>query len=895
MSCCFELQIEQLADEVKDALSATAMKFAVRFYAVHKPVRFQDPLHKSLSHSEKLINKDSDDHRPPEKKAFNVDYTTRLGAFEVQVAIKTRKDFICHLLFSKLFRGVWPKVSSLQKLLERLLSEARFNRLDSDGPSENSSPKSRKFGMRRQSTKVTLLPKTAMEEDEVSELHAEFDLRDKEPPQLEQPPFTLQVSFMEQSPWSDTGREGNNSTSVCEDGIAADTDAPTGFSSTTPAISSGPDAAIAAATELSAAPASDSARLDAGADAVSEDEVEAAYQRYQELLRVAQLQRGEASSSSAAQESPSGKDRILTRVGSAKAAIRALGYASVGLQLIRSKTQSAKDPVHAGLISPERAMEIANETHSNRVPGASEADDDPNAHFTKKGSSIGVLSRQNAGGGKGRFLHVDDEDAAAEEAAFGPPGQMLPASPPPGAMLTRGSSMASGAPSNSSFGRSNSTVSISAVSSAKAPYNRGSSTVSVTPFSDTSSKLQKLNLAVDDVGEDEDQIGFSPTNSSKSSVPTTAAALTTKGSSLVRHRSASISALAVAPTEIAKMKMSRNKAQSEKSLGGVRQGSPKNGQHRPHPSLEMRKKLDIGMLSRQTAAKGGKLVVPDDDSDGDGDGAGSDLSDSAPPTPLKKFTNAMKEAVDAVNAATEVSNDQKATLTAEDTKVAHTTAANHPPHVTVAAIPPYAAHRAVVHPEEATETVAPDATSRNNPRTSEGTTHTAHASANNTDQVQVKEAVLPHSALPSLVASEEVHHHQHQHQQPEIPVPNLEVSATSPAESDTAAPAAAPVVAEATQVSPPSDVPVAPKLSAAEILQTRRHMTEQLLSDVSKDILKRANSSQEDGGYGDDFEDLEDSLSPTRGGNNNNNGFEDLFDAAEFQLSQISEGTQERG
>lgn len=831
----------QLADEVKEALSATAMKFAVRFYAVHKPVHFQDPLHKSLSQSEKLINKD-EGHRP-EIKAFNVDYSTRLGAFEVQVAIKTRNNFVCHLLFSKLFRGVWPKVSSLQKLLERLLSEARFKRMESEAPEEeNVGTKSPKSGTRRQSTKVVLITKKPVEED-VSEMQAEFDLRETVAPKQES-----------QVPFSAT--ESSSSLAI-DTGVDTVTSAGEGSDSGKRSKANTAEAAPAAPPSL--------------------DEVEAAYQRYQELHRAAQAQRWEVASSADDDSQPR---PALTRVGSAKATIKVIGAATAGLQMVRGKSKSAREAEHTGLISPERALEIAN-THSERA-----SMDASHPNFSKKGSSIGVLSRQNAGGGRGRYLHIEDEEAEPDSEQGDAPGQLIPVSPP-AALLTRASSVASGAltsggsSSKSPYARSNSTMS---GSSGKAPFNRGSSTVSVTPFTHQSSTLQHYE---EGGYEDDEQVGFSPGNSSKSIAPVaTAVSLTTAGLALVRHRAASISALASAPSVIEKMRMATHKAQSEKALGGAKKTSPKNGQHRPHPSMEMRKKLDIGLLSRQSAAKGGKLVIPDDDSD---DGAGSDLSDSPPPMPIKRITDAMKDAVNAVNVATEASEKRVALSAAGGAPPAPATtpaptpaATTHAPAMVIAPIPaftPAAAHpKVTAEAASAAPTLAPAQTEVPAPVQRESPA-IAHKTAAHPAAPENKSSTVhpPASAAPVTAPAEG-----------KEPAPQA-----SDAAATTASQSAAPQV-ETTAAEAGAEAALAgPKPSAAELLLQRRLMTEQLLSDVSKDIFQRADSQGPAalGEYGDDFEDF-DNFSPTK--SNNATGFEDLFDTAEFQLSQVSEGTQER-
>lgn len=857
------------------------MKFAVRFYAVHKPVQFQDPLHRSLSQSEKLINKESDGQRP-EIKAFNVDYTTRLGAFEVQVAIKTRQEFICHLLFSKLFRGVWPKVGSLQKLLERLLTEARFKRLDSDEPEENLSPKSRKLGMRRESAKVVLVPKKA-DEDVVSELMAEFDLREKATVQLEAaPPAGSKVPFEAQKSirW-DAATDSKNSAKV-QSGAEVDT------KNASTMNGGGAGAAPAGGPEPTAASPGDGTMS-------LEEELQEAYLRYQVLQRAAQLQRGQGQP---AEPSPPGSfgfedSPAPSRAGSVKASVKALGHAAAGLHLVRKKSQSERPAVHDSLISAEQAMEIAN-THSHSERRKSDGDQ-PQAHFTKKLSSIGVLSRQNAGGGQGRYLHIEDEDSSTTGLHIDTNRSESVSSP---AMLTRASSVAShtGSSSKSPFARSNTSVS---PSSAKGPLNRGSSTVSVTPFTRASSTMHHVE---ENEYEDSEQVGFSPGNSSKSITPVaTAVALTTTGLALVRHRAASISAISTGTTVAEKLKGMGHKAKSERMSGtaGRNSTSPKGGQHRPHPSLEMRKKLDIGMLSRQEAAKGGKLVIPDDDSD---DGAGSDLSDDPPPRPLKKITDAMKDAVTAVNVATEAS-EKRVTAAAAGHKPSPSVA--HPAGVVIAEIPPFVP--AATHGKSTLESL-PSAPAEeldvHVPQATAGAAGERSAASASPAPVEAQPAVRN---SPSVAQQEKVVPPTEPTAAPAVTVAPAVVLVPTPppvADSTESAITDPPVVADGPPAEAPSapvhvepETPAGPKMSATEMLQNRRRMTEQLLSDVSKDILRTAGikdkenntSSTGFGEYGDDFEDEFDNFSPSAR-NNNGGGFEDLFETSEFQLSQTSEG-----
>jgi len=64
------------------------------------------------------------------KKVFEIDYSKRCGALEVQVAFKTPADnrLISHILFSKIFHGCWPVMKEIQALFEYLLDSYHFQR-----------------------------------------------------------------------------------------------------------------------------------------------------------------------------------------------------------------------------------------------------------------------------------------------------------------------------------------------------------------------------------------------------------------------------------------------------------------------------------------------------------------------------------------------------------------------------------------------------------------------------------------------------------------------------------------------------------------------------------------------------------------------------------------------
>lgn len=59
-----------------------------------------------------------------------LDTSNRIGALEVQVAVKYQGAFTCHVLHSKLFRGSWPRMQVIAVLCGRLLDDIGFMRVD---------------------------------------------------------------------------------------------------------------------------------------------------------------------------------------------------------------------------------------------------------------------------------------------------------------------------------------------------------------------------------------------------------------------------------------------------------------------------------------------------------------------------------------------------------------------------------------------------------------------------------------------------------------------------------------------------------------------------------------------------------------------------------------------
>jgi len=125
------------------------------------------------------------------KKVFEIDYSKRCGALEVQVAFKTPADnnsnrpLISHILFSKIFHGCWPVLKELQALFEFLLDSYRFQRIDDSEPpildlNVIDVLKSKKKKKMKQGTKKMFLTnrKSATAAvNNMQSLEAEFDFR----------------------------------------------------------------------------------------------------------------------------------------------------------------------------------------------------------------------------------------------------------------------------------------------------------------------------------------------------------------------------------------------------------------------------------------------------------------------------------------------------------------------------------------------------------------------------------------------------------------------------------------------------------------------------------------------------------------------------------------------
>jgi hypothetical protein len=727
---------------VRDALSATAVKFAVRFYSVLKPIEHEDPLAKSLSLSERASSAKllATGRTPPpsqhqcsthkhlhDTSAFSIDYSKRMGAFEVQVAIKTRKDLICHLLFSKLFRGVWPSIPALQHLLERLLTEAKFTRLAPEEDHVHRSPKSKRNGSPGKKTRR----RSEESEPEIPELHAAFDQR--EPPQTDSEPMSAARSRAISS------EEAAGTVTVL--------------------------ASVPTVT-MSAEPASETATGDS----------EATLQR-----RPVQRPASSSFSSEGEPETLGFSPVNSLKFGSTKATMLALGAATNGLNMMRAaRQQESSAPTK---ISLEQAAQIAAQSivkgFGAHKAESADGDQAPPGHadLTKKGSAIGVLSRQNAGGGRGsKFLHIDEEANQELE-----PEEHVQTHHPE--------------------------LTIQTSTSARSPSVRSA------PFTP---KLPPVKMSDNEENDEEPPPPFdtsSPSSSSSKSIApvATVVQLTTTGLNIVRQRAASISDVPAAASVIEKLHTLALKGkvtQSEKIQSKV--PAPKLQPRSAHPSMEMRSRLDIGQLSRQNAGK--VLVVPGDDSDEDA--AADAEADSAP---VGMFANAMSAAVKAVNLAMEAS--AKRTLTAEDTNMASsqatpTSAASHSPGPA----------QQSANDSRASQAATPARISASNsPATTPaaGTPSAPAASASVPVPAPIRipspaPAPVPPAAVPSQANT-------------------VAAGATSPA-----VPEPAPAHAPAASPSPPpltgaasSDSAAAPaKMTTAEVLQHKRLLADKLLLDM---------------------------------------------------------------
>jgi hypothetical protein len=774
-----------LAEQVREALSTTAMQFAVRYYSVLKPVEHEDPLTCSLSRSQKLSHGSTQQGHGQhgEARAFHVDYSKRLGAFEVQVAVKARQGMVCHLLHSKLFKGVWPSLPALQHLLERLLAEARFTRLsggdqdhDQDEDPPESPLRSRRAGKGRKGGRAGSAQgggrrrNAEQDREEPPEMHAEFDQREPAPPEPEVAPEAA-------TPWLGDPVSGREARSLS----AANSMRGQSMSESSEKV---PPGAVGQGGEA------------AGED----DEADAAFLQYQMRQdgheRRGPVQRPPPSSfgSSDGECDTIGFSAKSSRKGVTKAVIAAVGAATNGLNALRN---ARPVEAHATKISLEEAAQIAaglsgssslrtsgSNTPSNTHPPKShdEAHEEAVAHpdLHKKYSAIGVLNRQNAGAGaNGRYLHIPDEESSVESSAQPTPQHQQ--------QQQQHSPL-----------RLHPSLSPTEKDRPAPPISRSASRLSQ-QFKPT---LAALVMSENEDRDDEQPSGpgaaSSPTVSNKSLTPVaTVVQLTTTGLQHVRQRAASVSTAAEKMAALART--GRGVTQSEKIQSKVPVPQPT---RTAHPSLEMRKKLEIGTLSRQNA---GKVLVVPGDSSSDEDEAGRDDVAAAPNSAILA---AMSAAVHAVDLATAAEQEQA------------------PAEVggrEGGAVP--------THQKRGTD--GPPSVSRDSAET-----HQAGA-----------------AAAPLVSA----------------PGPLPTVAADS---APTVAPSTSTADLAYTLMSTLAETPS--KLTAAEILQSRRKTVDKLLLEVSHDILDRKGSALAE--YGEDFEDF----SPS--GKQAADGYEDLFEGSDFKL-----------
>ena len=164
---------------MRSALVETARQFEIRFYAVLKPITDAESTGNATMQSNS-------------KKVFEIDYSKRCGALEVQVAFKTPSSssdsrLVNHILFSKIFHGCWPVLKEVQALFEYLLDHHRFNRVDDDEPTSGINMLKLRKRKDTSKTKKKVVPATksltatttskSSSNDNIQSLDAEFDFR----------------------------------------------------------------------------------------------------------------------------------------------------------------------------------------------------------------------------------------------------------------------------------------------------------------------------------------------------------------------------------------------------------------------------------------------------------------------------------------------------------------------------------------------------------------------------------------------------------------------------------------------------------------------------------------------------------------------------------------------
>ena len=857
---------------MRESLAATAKKYAVRFYSVCKPVEFEDPMARSLSHSERIVSGQSSHQQPKngDNAAFNIDYTQRLGAFEVQVAVRTKKDFICHLLFSKLFKGNWPKISTLQSLLERVLNEAKFFQLVKDPPKSPSRPNSRPGSPKR----VPLY--TPKPEAKVVSFQPEFDLRlpaadtDEEeeevegtedqdddvislPPPLSRESSTRLLTIPEHSDIDPAVASASRGSTKANSPMGGSRGSAKGNAFSPKKYTAEEQAA---ATALS--------RFMRGTPSTSGDTVPSS-------------KRSSFSSEYSEDDVSSGKS---SPIRSTKAKILALGSASAGLQYVRRKSKEHKAQAEGGgLLSYEAAMAIANGGDSSA---------DKAKPYTKKQSAIGVLSRQNAGaGGQGRYLMVDDEEESPLQQAEPPVRSFFP--------------------SPIHIQKTNSQTSIPFVAQ-PSPREPG---FALSPKRSTPHKKSSFSA----VSEDEEVMGFSPANSHKnvSGIRPVARAVevTQAGMAFAKNRSSSVTSMPQTPTmvEMLHERQSTGRlSQSERIQG--RPSPSTRAPHNSHPSLEMRSKLNIGTLSRQNAGiRGESLLVADSESDDE-----SRPGDKPESVPSQHILDAMASAMSAVSLAETLTNTATAgaSTASSSTNTLSLTGASV---VTPSPVTTATTLAVATTPGIATSTLADRRPSNATPLdTSTTPEHRKRTERNKVDPdpaapvaaggsastmtkpapisipvivdrslVIEKPSARVESVVDSTTTSSAASATTSQPAPVAVPVPvvapasaSVAAPVTEPAAVQESAPVPAPVPVVSAFAVQHDSANMGRRMSSAEVLQLKRGLADQLVLTVSRDILEPVPSE-----YADDFDDFE-NFSPSI--KKSGNGLDDLFEASDYKL-----------
>lgn len=126
-----ESKYRNVAKSVHDAMILVAQQYNIRYFSLIKPIEFDDQLELSKNRRPKSADNNGEIRLTPQfRKTFvSVDYSNRIGAMEIQLAVKLQNQLVCHLLHSKLFSGLWPKLWTLQNLFEEVLELLGFDKV----------------------------------------------------------------------------------------------------------------------------------------------------------------------------------------------------------------------------------------------------------------------------------------------------------------------------------------------------------------------------------------------------------------------------------------------------------------------------------------------------------------------------------------------------------------------------------------------------------------------------------------------------------------------------------------------------------------------------------------------------------------------------------------------